>query len=318
MIKKLFKKKSTRYFFWITFVAVFMFALIRFYYLLTDDIRIANMIYEIPHQQEWEIPPLTSEEKLAMEPILTQKFYYISKGTQSYAFGSEDGQYVLKFFKFKHLKPNWIIDHLPPFSPFIDYRNKQSARKQKKLFGAFTGYLLAYQVDRDESGLLFIHLNKTTDLQRKVTLIDKLGFEHEADLDEMVFFIQKKVVTMRQRMNKQMKQGDISSVKQDIRKVFDLYISEYKKGIYDRDHGVMHNMGFFGDQPIHLDVGMLTRKEAMKQPGEMRKDLALVARKLKIWFNTNYPDAASEILQDMELKINELFPLDHVMENVSK
>ena len=33
--------------------------------------------------------------------------------------------------------------------------------KQKKLDGVFAGYRLAYEVHRVESGLLFIHLNKT-------------------------------------------------------------------------------------------------------------------------------------------------------------
>lgn len=282
-------------------------ALTRLYYWATDDIRIANMIHEIPYHKEWEIAPLTTEQQEKLDGVLKQKFYYIAKGTQSYAFGSEDGLYVIKFFKFKHLKPNWFVDNLPPISPFVEYRDKQAARKQKKLDGAFAGYHLAYETHREDSGLLFIHLNKSKDLHKTVILVDKIGLEHHADLDKMVFFVQKKVETTRHRINESMKKGDLASAKENIRKIFDLYVSEYKKGIYDRDHGVMHNTGFAGDQPIHLDVGMLSRKESMKHPQEAKDDLALIVRKFRIWFTENYPDSSAEMMQDIELKMNQLF-----------
>ena len=52
-----------------------------------------------------------------------------------------------------------------------------------------------------------------------------------------------------------------------------MYISEYKKGIYDRDHGVMHNTGFVEDYPFHLDVGKFSKEESMRQVKFYKKDL---------------------------------------------
>lgn len=43
---------------------------------------------------------------------LNQPFYYLSCGAQCYAFASKDGEYVLKVFKFHHLRPS-------PFSLFF-------------------------------------------------------------------------------------------------------------------------------------------------------------------------------------------------------
>src|SRR5262249_48325903 len=148
-------------------------------------------------------------------------------------------------------------------------------------------------------------------------LVDKIGLEHHADLDKMVFFVQKKVTITRQRIDDSMQKGDLAAAKRDIRKIFDLYVSEYKKGVYDRDHGVMHNTGFAGDQPIHLDVGMMTQKEAMKQPQQMREDLALIVRKFRIWFTENYPEAYPEMMQDIESKVKEIFDSIDVMENAA-
>lgn len=301
------QKKFPYKWLWILVAVLGITFLTRVYFWVTDDIRLVNMIHEIPYHKEWEIPPLTPQEKEQLDTILKQKFYYIAKGTQSYAFASEDGDYVIKFFKFKHLKPNWIVDILPSISPFAEYRSKQQARKQKKLDGAFAGYHLAYQVHREDSGLLFIHLNRTKDLHKTVVLVDKIGLEHHADLDKMVFFVQRRVTTTRARIDESMKKGDLAAAKKDIRKIFDLYVSEYSKGVYDRDHGVMHNTGFAGERPIHLDVGMLTKKESMKQPHEAKQDLALIVRKFRIWFTDHYPEALAEMMQDIEQKIKELY-----------
>lgn len=301
------KKKFPFRLLWIVLTLICITFLTRVYFWITDDIRIANMVYELPYYKEWEIPPLTPNEKEQLDAVLSQKFYYIGKGTQSYAFSSEDDQYVIKFFKFKHLRPNWFIDSLPSISPFTEYRCKQTARKQKKLYRAFAGYHLAYEVLREDSGLLFIHLNKSHDLHKTVTLVDKIGLEHHADLDKMVFFIQKKVQTTRQRIDEAMKKGDLVLAKNDIRKIFDLYLSEYQKGIYDLDHGVMHNTGFADDKPIHLDVGMLTKKESMRDTRQAQNDLALIVRKFRIWFNADYPEASSEMMEDIDSKMKEIF-----------
>jgi len=56
---------------------------------------------------------LSDQEHQELAQILNQKFSYIGKGAQCYAFVSDDQLYVLKFFKFKHLKPNLLVDLIP-------------------------------------------------------------------------------------------------------------------------------------------------------------------------------------------------------------
>lgn len=48
---------------------------------------------------DWELPPLTFEEQQEVERILSQKFTYLARGSQAFAFISEDGKYILKLFK---------------------------------------------------------------------------------------------------------------------------------------------------------------------------------------------------------------------------
>src|ERR1700722_4859365 len=141
-------------FFWVTGIVIFIILLTRLYFSLTDDIRIGNMVYDLPHHNEWDIPELSFEEKIHLASILSQKFHYLGKGAQSYVFSSADHQYVLKFFKFKHLKPNWLTDILPAIFPFVHYRDHEISRKQKKLHAVFAGYHLAYEIHKTQSALI--------------------------------------------------------------------------------------------------------------------------------------------------------------------
>lgn len=282
------------------------FGLARLYYRLTDDFRLANMTYEIPHHPEWEIPALTTGEKQQLDQVLDQPFYYLRKGAQSYVFTSGDGKYVLKFFKFKHLKPSLFYRLLPPIYPFKSYVTKEEERKERVLNSVFIGHRLSYDLHKNETGLLFIHLNRTDNLQRSVTVYDKLGFAHTIDLDPIVFLVQEKGETLRTVMNTLLKTDQVDLAKQRVRQVFDLYLSEYHKGIYDHDHGVMHNVGFVGEKPIHLDVGKMTLDERLKEPSVYSADLRLIYAKIELWVRVHYPQYYEEIVKDMDAKFREV------------
>ncbi len=297
-ISKIFKTKLSL----ILLSSFFIFSIARVYYRLTDDFRMSNISYDVAHRKEWEIPALDPVNSQELNQILNQKFTYLGKGAQSYVFTSEDNKYVIKFFKFKHLKPSFLINALPSVFPFANYKNSVTLRKARKLESAFVGYHIAYSVHKLEAGLLFIHLNKTDDLKKSVTVLDKMGREFEIDLDTHVFILQKKGKTLQDTMHKLLQNEKIDLAKFRIRQIFDLYVSEYKKGIYDFDHGVMHNTGFIGNNPIHLDVGKFLKEESMKKTSEYGKDLEIIYKKIDHWVQKNYPKHHEEIAHDMEKK----------------
>lgn len=268
---------------------------IRFYYHLTDDFRISNMTYQLPFEAPWVVPPLTIDEHKHLAQIVNQKFSYIGKGAQCYAFASEDQQYVLKFFKFKHLKPNVFIEFLPPIFPFKDYRQKCIERKKRKLVSVFNGYDLAFRENREIAQLIYLHLIPTTHLKLKVIVSDKIGLEREISLDEVVFLIQKKGDTLRTRLHHFLKQNRLEEAKKAISDILKMYLIEYKKGICDHDHGVMHNTGFIENQPFHLDVGKLNKDSRMCNVDVFKEDLEHVVWKIDSWIHGSYPRYYEEI-----------------------
>lgn len=299
-------KSGTKRLIWIVLCIVIAIVLMRTYFRLTDDFRISNIQYDMPYHAEWEITPLTLAEDLQVKNILNQTFTYLGKGAQSYAFTSADQKYVLKFFKFKHLRPSFLVDMLPPIPPFKDYKENLAARKKRKLFGVFEGYRLAFDKDRAESGLIFIQLNPSH-ISMPVTLIDKIGLKRTVDLGTVAFILQEKGTTLRDTFKNDLERDDVAAVKQKINQIFDLYLSEYQKGIYDHDHGVMQNTGFIGNRPIHLDVGKLLKDEQIKQPEIYKADLIKVADKIKEWLCANYPQQCPEIVLSINERLSQIF-----------
>ena len=301
------KKSYVSFCIWCTVVGASLFGVARLYFHLTDDFRLGNIIYPMPHKEEWEITSLSNPEKQNLDDILNQEFTYIGKGAQSYAFGSADGQYVLKFFKFKHLTPHWFVELFPPFPPFSTYREKQAIRKQRKLYGVFEGYHLAYAVHKEPSGLIYAHLNTTKDLNKQVRLIDKIGLGRSVELDNVPFLLQQKAKTTRTVVDEALKKGDLSLATMRMEQIFDLYLTEYRKGIYDKDHGVMHNTGFVGNTPIHLDVGKLVKNDALEKEEVWQRDMELIAWKFSTWIVCNYPNDYPVLARAIESKLTAMF-----------
>lgn len=303
MAKLFFSKTFIRFF----TLSLFLFVGVRIYYRATDDFRLGNISYDMPFHDEWTIPALPEDDQRKLDTILKQEFTYIGKGAQSYAFASDDDRYVIKFFKFKHLRPSWFIDNLPNFWPFKEFRELQQYKKHRKLVSVFNGYHLSYDVHKDESALLYIHLNKTDNLQRKVSVIDKIGLRRQVDLDEAIFVVQEKVKTSRTVIFNELEQGNPKKASEYIRSLFDLYLSEYAKGIYDHDHGVLHNTGFVGEKPIHLDVGKMYRDEHIHKKENSLNDLGIVANKISQKIKERYPAYYTAIAQEIENYISTTF-----------
>jgi len=286
---------------------VITFGIFRLYDYLTDDFRLGNITHSIPNQEEWAIPQPSSNEEKELDQILTQPFHYLGKGSQSYAFVSDDGGYVLKFFKFKHLRPNWFYEISASLGLFKEQHAKQAARKERKLWGVFRSYKLAYSEDRPESGLIFIQLNTSGNPRREITVRDKIGLRRTIDLQNYTFILQRKGESLEVVLDRLLKQGDVKSASTHLDQIFDLYASEYRKGIYDRDHAVMRNFGFIGDQPIHMDVGKLTADGALVDKQRSKADALLVDGRMKHWIKKYYPQYSEGLSARIDQKIQKLY-----------
>ncbi len=297
---KFFNLKNCR---WLLFTLLSMSACYYFLF-LNDDLDSHQITSELPYHSEWEIPVPDSKSLAKINQILEQPFVYLDEGGQSYVFFSADQKYVLKLFKFKRFRPSFFVKILPNIFPFKNYRNQHIAKREKKLTVAFKGYKLAYDVHREESGLIFIQLNPSNQ-SGWITVVDKRNRQKRINLAKVSYVLQEKGEMLSVDLSKILQRGNLPMAKQRIDQVFNLYFSEYQKGIYDLDHGVMHNIGCIGNQLFHLDVGKLIADEKMKQPEFYQKDLLKIVSKLQSWISHHYPQFAQELNEYMEEKLSQ-------------
>ena len=124
--------------------------------------------------------------------ILDQPFDYLARGAQAYVFASRDGKTVIKFFRVYHLMPPLWMTCLNFPLPLQPYKIAKMIRKREGLKRDFQSYKIAFEELKEETGVLYVHLNKSDDLKKKLIIHDKIGIAHEVDLDRMEFIVQKK------------------------------------------------------------------------------------------------------------------------------
>lgn len=222
------------------------------------------------HNPDWAIQEPKGQELFHLKEILSQKYTYLASGSQSYAFVSADGKYVVKFFRMKHLIPR--ISDL--------WRKERIAHQHQNLLSIFGAHKLAYEELREDSGLLYIHLNKTQHLNTRFQAIDKLGRTHWIDLDRTEFVVQEKADLIFKRFKTCLDRGDTALMDQSIAATLRLVQRRIDKGIADHDKAVQNNYGFVGEKPIHIDIGRLYR-------GDKPHEADRIAARIQLWLEEN-------------------------------
>jgi hypothetical protein len=270
------------------------------YYELTGGFRISNITSDFAYDPRWEIRPLSPEEKQHLRTLLNQEFTYLGKGCQAYVFASADGNYVLKFFKYQRYRTKPWVDFFS-FIPFVEeHRQARIAHKKNKLERFFNGWEVAFDDLQKETGLVYVHLNKTTDLQQTVTILDKMGYKHQVDLDQMEFLVQRKAVMFTDEIDRLMHAGEEGQAKALITAFIDQLLSEYSRGLVDNDHAIMQNTGVIDGRPIHIDVGQFMRNPEIKYPALYKQDLFNKTYKFRMWLKERYPSLASFVEAHVE------------------
>lgn len=282
----------------------------RLYYAVTGGFTLENITSQFAYNENWDIPPLTDVEKHQVKHILSQNFTYLGKGCQSYVFASEDGQYVLKFVKYQRFRPQAWLDHFE-FIPLVNrYRLAKIDKKTKKLEMLFSSWKVAYMHLKPETGLVYIHLNKTNDLKMPLKIYDKMGFEHVLNMDDMEFLLQKRAYMLCSVLSQFAQRGELGQAKELIDNLLTMILGEYQRGFADNDHALMQNTGAVGTTPFHIDVGQFVIKPEMAQPENYKQELFSKTFKFRKWLAKHHPDLGL-YLEDKLLNI--LGPEMHTM-----
>ncbi|MBA3957493.1 MAG: hypothetical protein H0X51_03740 [Parachlamydiaceae bacterium] len=279
----------------------------RLYYRVTGGFTISNISSEFPNDERWAIAPFSPTAQASVDSIMDQKFTYLGKGCQSYVFLSEDGNYVLKFFKYQRFRLQPWLNYLTFLPGMTDYRNGKIEKKRAKVEGVFSSWKIAFENLQPETGLVFVHLNKSSNLNKTLRIFDKMGFEHLLDADQFEFLIQRKADMLCAYIDDLMAKGQTEESKQLISNILTLVVSEYQRGYADNDHALMQNTGVMDGKPVHIDVGQFVKDDSVKDPAFYKQELFSKTYKFRYWLEEQHPQLAKYLEAELRLIIGNNF-----------
>ncbi len=231
------------------------------YHSKTLGFSVAKITSNFSHHPEWDVK---NQDEAQLGSLLSQPFRYLGAGSQSYAFVSEDGKTVLKFFRMKHQ-----IFHLKDL-----FMGNRSQERKENLFSIYASHKIAFEEMKEDAGLIYLHLNKTNHLNKKVKLIDRLHRTYTVDLDQVEFVVQERAELIFDRLKGLL--HDHNGLNNALTEVMQLVQRRIDRGIADHDKAVTHNFGFVGDRAIQLDVGRIFH--AHKPPNKTRERERILER----------------------------------------
>ena len=243
----------------------------------TQGFSLQKVVSQTPFNPKKEASQTLSLDELSsIRQILNQPYHFLKRGLQCYVFVSEDDQYVLKFFRWGQIEAPLWSQYLPS-----SWVKKLQGRKEAQKNHDFMSYKIASEELQEETGTLFLHLEKTSFLKVPLCLFDPLKIHHHLESDQIEFILQKKTDLFLPYFEKN-KQN-----KQELHSFFshfaNLLKNRIQKQISDSDISLEYNMGVLDGKPVLFDIGNLTKKNSTLQ-----QESQLVLH----WLKNNDPELA--------------------------
>ncbi len=246
-------------FFFVAFIVI-LFSLNRMFFKQNDSFCV-GFLYPSGGEANEAVEPLPE----GLENILQQKFHYFAKGCHCYAFLSEDQKYVLKFHRYaSHMRRfSWAYR---PFS-YLFKSHGQEIKKHNiaKLQSNFRSYKESYANLKEETGLIWLKLNRSKHLHQFVTLVDNSSSEYRVSLDDVSVILQHKADLIFPRLNQLVADNKMEEVKKIITAVVRLVAATSQKGYLNEDPVLRRNYGLWNGQAIHIDIGDLSKSEGFNK-----------------------------------------------------
>ncbi len=276
---------------WVFIVLIF-FGLIK----ISDLIVLREIQSGRPHDALFDTRPLTQVEEREVQRALNQNYTYFGSGGQAYVFFSSDGKYAMKFFKQRHFREPRYLDYIP----FIEkYRAKKYDKRRKKIEHEYGSYKISFDELKEETALVYVHLNKTSHLKKSLTFKDRFKLSHTIDLDKTDFILQKRAELVCDKIGQEMASGNREIACQTITSIVELITTFCKKGYHDRDPQISKNCGILEGRAIKIDVGRFLPNCKMKQPLFFKPALYRITRPFRQWLSQNHPELVPHLEKEV-------------------
>jgi hypothetical protein len=211
----------------------------------------------------------TKEQSLSLSSLDTP-FSFLGMGSQCLAFSSEDEKYVLKICRASRYQLPFFLDN--PIASFLfpSYIAEKRISKAKKRVTDGSSYLTAYEKLQKQSGITFLHLDKTNNLKKKIKVIDPLGIPHFLSSDNILFYLQKKAIPLHEYIQILINNKNKDELKNLFTDLFNLVLEGCELGILMKDVHPGKNIGICNGKPMWIDPGRITEVSPLAQKETLR------------------------------------------------
>ncbi len=267
---------------------------------LTHGFGITSISSKLSYQTNWDVT-ISKTDLTEVEKALIQSYVYLGSGSQSYVFLSKDQNYVIKFFKHKRWRLNPLLKTLSSSLPSFFKKKQQEweARKKRTLHKTFNSCKISYELFKNDTGLIYIHLNKTHHLKTILTLSDPIGLKYKLNLDDFEFILQKKALPTDEYLLKLKKNNQTEKAKKALKEIFKFTEYRAQLGYSDKDPHPIRNFGFIDGRAIEIDIGGFHHDPKKDLHYYRHFELIKIQKKLLPWLNKNYPELSSFALNQI-------------------
>jgi hypothetical protein len=270
------------------------------YYLLSDGFSVSKIKNTFPVTAEWQLPAPGPKEQKLLSSICAEEFRYLGKGSQVYAFISQDNQYVLKLFKCYHMKPVDWIAKIPLPQSLDTSRAIALEKRYKKVATSLQSYKIASKLLRRECELISVEILPTAAIDQEVTLYDKMGRKHVINLGDYGYIMQKRADLIYPKLSYWIAHGDLDSAKKAISSMVALIVERSRKGIQDSDPDLHKNAGLIDTTAVFIDLGSFHMNPEAKTEALYTGDLLKISNRLREWLEKQSPELAVHLEHEIK------------------
>lgn len=242
---------------------------------LKDGFQIRRTFSQMPLKMENVSSPL-------VEKALAQPYSYLGRGHQCYAFGSEDGKYVIKLPRFDRYRLSFFL-RVNPFGLWSEYREKIRDDLERRKAFLMESFRIAFEDLREETALLYVHLNETKNLKGSLLIQDRIGRKYKLDPNQTAFLLQEKKPIMMPFFERFLKEGKRKEAQELLDSFLQFISTRARRGIYNKDPSFLRNFGWDMGKAVQIDIGSFYRKPWLSKEEACEKSFQETIQHVRNW-----------------------------------
>lgn len=251
------------------------------------------------YNTRWDLGNPSKEQEKILDDVSSQLFRYLGCTKNSYEFLSENGIFLIKFFKQKKMKTQLFLNFFMLPHELKLMREEIIARRTLERNRLFSSYLIACERLPLQTNTLYLHLNPTKMLNRTLSIKAPFGKFYTLEMDKVEFLIQKQSDNILIHITNLMAEGQEKESKEALSAVLDLIIFCAVEGIDFLDKKQKPLFGFSNHKPIYCNIGNF-------QPSVSRhptaQELYNATLELRVWLKRHYPQLANHMQNEIKNK----------------